>query len=528
MFFAVLAAFLILSGSTPYTLAAESGRGVSDPEKVKDWFGFINVVAPDTKEITSSTKAGSPSFAIEQRTSSSDDSEQGKRTAASSPVGNKSYLIPAAEIPGFIFALNGFSRLVFPNQMENGKKVFRTNPSTFWDNVFHGDWDVDEDAFRVNQILHPYQGTIYHGFARSAGLNFWESFGYTFAGSLLWETAGETTPPSINDQVASGIAGSFLGEPLFRMASLLLEGRSSPGFWRELGAAAISPSTGFNRLVFGERFKTVFPSRNPAVFWQVELGANISAYSHDQGGSDEIRENEAIAGFSMDYGLPGKPGYSFNRPFDYFHFELNTVNSASSPLESIVSRGLLLGKEYEIGNSYRGIWGLYGSYEYLSPQAFRAASTAASLGTTSQWWLSRFLALQGTALAGIGYGAGTDISGDSRTDRHYGSTGQGLLSVRLILDDIASFDAAAREYYIGAFGATHPNGHESIDRLNAGFTVRIRGRHALGIRYLASSREASFPESADRHQRMETLTFVYTFLSDTRFGAVEWRGPEDF
>ena len=45
----------------------------------------------------------------------------------------------------------------------------------------------------------------------------------TFAGSAMWEIAGEDTLPSRNDQVASGIAGSFLGEALFRMSSLVLE-----------------------------------------------------------------------------------------------------------------------------------------------------------------------------------------------------------------------------------------------------------------------------------------------------------------
>ena len=30
-------------------------------------------------------------------------------------------------------------------------------------------------------------------FARSAGLSYWESAAYTFAGSMMWEIAGETT-----------------------------------------------------------------------------------------------------------------------------------------------------------------------------------------------------------------------------------------------------------------------------------------------------------------------------------------------
>ena len=53
---------------------------------------------------------------------------------------------------------------------------------------------------------------MYHGIARSNGQGYWPSVVYTFAGSVLWEIAGETTPPSRNDQIASGIAGSFLGE----------------------------------------------------------------------------------------------------------------------------------------------------------------------------------------------------------------------------------------------------------------------------------------------------------------------------
>src|SRR5439155_262295 len=89
--------------------------------------------------------------------------------------------------------------------------------------------------------------------------------GYTLLGSYIWETAGETTPPSLNDHVASGVGGTFVGEAMFRMASLLLEGGSeTPGVWRELGAAVLSPGLGFNRLVFGERFKPVFPSRSSA------------------------------------------------------------------------------------------------------------------------------------------------------------------------------------------------------------------------------------------------------------------------
>src|SRR3984957_17064680 len=159
----------------------------------------------------------------------------------------KSYFVPAYEIPAFELLLNRYDHYAVDAQVyESPISNFKTNT--------HRKWVVDNDAFATNQFLHPYQGAFYQGLARSSGLDFWESSAYTFAGSLLWEMSGETTRPSINDQVASGIAGNFLGEPLFRMASLLLESGpdGEPGLLRRIGAAVISPSMGVNRLMYGK------------------------------------------------------------------------------------------------------------------------------------------------------------------------------------------------------------------------------------------------------------------------------------
>ncbi len=99
-----------------------------------------------------------------------------------------------------------------------------------------GKWAYDSDPFDINQFVHPYQGSIYHGFG-----------------------------------------GSFLGEPLFRMANLPLEsGDGRPGFWRELGAAVLSPATDFNRLAFGSRFDGVFRSNDPAVYTRIAVGRIVS------------------------------------------------------------------------------------------------------------------------------------------------------------------------------------------------------------------------------------------------------------
>ena len=489
--------------------------------------GDDHIAAPEVIKLSEITLNRTENLSLDGKAQLKEKPEQTTRTLSWETGAGKSYLIPALEIPAFLFLLNGYDRLAYPNSIEpDGKKTYNTNLSTFWDHVVHGPWGVDTDAFNVNQFMHPYQGSMYHGFAQSAGLNYWESLLYTNAGSFLWETGGETTHPSINDQIASGIGGSFFGEALFRMASLVLEGDGDggkPGFWRELGAAVLSPPTGINRLAFGDRFKPVFPSHKPATFWRLQLGANLNSDPNDQAGSSSLNRHEATADFSMAYGLPGKPGYSYTRPFDYFHFEFKSLGNADNPFDNVMIRGLLLGKDYEAGNAYRGIWGLYGGYDYISPHIFRVSSTSLSLGTTFQWWLSRAVALQGSALGGVGYAAAGNVAQAGERDYHYGVAPQGLLALRLILGDRAMLDLTGRAYYVTGLGGGDPNGSEAIDRLNMGLTVRMYGRHAIGLQYIASSRDAHYPDRADSHQRAGTVSLVYTFLGDTKFGAVEWR-----
>ena len=141
----------------------------------------------------------------------------------------KSYWIPAGEIFGFDFLLNQFNRRFISDEYKSGLSSIRDN--------LRSSWRTDHDPFTTNQLGHPYQGSMYYGFARSAGLDYWESLGYTVAGSAFWEIAGETTPPSLNDQITTGFGGSFLGEALFRMSDLVIENGNMPAFWRELSAA---------------------------------------------------------------------------------------------------------------------------------------------------------------------------------------------------------------------------------------------------------------------------------------------------
>jgi len=427
---------------------------------------------------------------------------------------SKHYLIPAVEIVGFDILLNQFNRHF------SGSSDYDSNLSTIRHNL-RSNWNADKDAFNINQLGHPYQGSIYYGFARSAGLNYWESLGYTLAGSTFWEIAGEKVPPSKNDMISTGFGGSFLGEALFRMSNIVLEkGGSTPSLWHEIGAAAILPSAGFNRYALEDKIDSVFTRNDANYYSRLQFGIS-NILKSDTNSSADLKRNDAQLDFSMDYGLPGQPGYAYTRPFDYFVFQ-GTASSANV-FENVMTRGLLYGSDYQVGENYRGLWGLYGMYDYISPQAFRVSSTAASLGTTGQLWLSKSVALQGSVLGGVGYAAVGTINGSNEQDYHYGVAPQALVALRIIFGNKASVDFTGREYFVSNIDNASKGGHDNIIRSDVAFTYRVYRKHGVSLKYQWNQRDATYPELGNKKQSTATLGIYYTFLGHDGFGETDWR-----
>ena len=425
-------------------------------------------------------------------------------SVAQAPRAN--YLLPALQIGAFQFLLNRFDNRFIGDDFAVSRRSIRRN--------LHSGWTTDNDSFVVNQIGHPYQGSVYYGLARSNGLPFWPAFGYAFAGSAVWEIAGETTPPSKNDQITTSIGGSFLGESLFRMSHLLLErgGGLAPA-WRELGAAAISPPLGLNRYL-GVAGARAFESGQPATFARYQAGGSTALHAN-LGPSLARGGSEAAVEFSLDYGLPGKEGYQYRRPFDYFSFQ---VRATDRGVESLTNRGLLLGSSYAAGERYRGIWGLYGSFDYLAPQVFRLSSTALSLGSTGQWRMSPSMALLGHASAGMGYTAmGTVRSAAPRDDR-YGLAPQMLLALRLVMGNEASLDLVARKYLAGNLIRSTSDATDRVFRGEAALTVRMRRNHLVSLKYITSRRDSALFGPGAPTQRRDTIGVYYTYQPSDGFG----------
>ena len=455
------------------------------------------------------------------------------KPAALSVAGFRNDLLPAVEITGFLVLLNVYDRVAYANEMQDGKKVYSSTFATTWDHLRTQHWVYDIDPFNTNQFGHPYQGATMYGLSRSSGHGFWTSAVLSDVGSFVWKMAGETDPPSINDIITTGQAGSLLGEALYRMADLVLKDGSvdnKPDRLHEYAATLISPPGGLNRRIFGQRFKAKLPDTDPATFWQIRFGATLDALTRDlTTPTSLLLRRDATAEFAMSYGLPGQPGYAYTRPLDYFDFQGSfLLSSFSNFIENIMIRGLLVGRKTEGSGNSHGIWGLYGSFDYISPYLFRVSSTALSLGTTRQYAIAPDVALQGSLLGGVGYGAAgsTTVIASTPTnaairDYHFGVTPQGLLALRLLLGDRAMLDLTARDYFVSGTGSDDTRGSEQIFRGNFGVTFRVHGPNGLGVQYVLSTRNAEYGNQPNKKLSEGTITIVYSILGGRDFSVVK-------
>ena len=224
----------------------------------------------------------------------------------------------------------------------------------------------------------------------------------------------------------------------------------------------------------------------------------------------------------MDYGYPGNAGYRHERPFDYFRIDSSV---SAEGMEQLSTRGLIAGADYGAGR-LGGIWGLYGNYDYISQETFRVATSALSLGTTGQCWLSKSVALQGTVTAGCGFGAAGNRRPIEERDYVYGVMPQSLVAIRAIFGDAAMVDVTGREYFIRGTGVDRRYALANNAHIEASFSVRVVGPLAVGVRYSASEIDAHYRTFSNNSVLRGLVGITVSFLGDSRFGAVEWRNAE--
>lgn len=197
----------------------------------------------------------------------------------------------------------------------------------------------DDNSFLLNHMGHPCQGSIFYNAARSNGMNFWQSLPFTLAGSLVWEIAGETESPSINDLITTTLAGTGLGEVTHRLAGRIIreDERGPRRLMREVSAALINPAEGFNRLVTGRAWKVRRDGRQ-----SVESGHEADSdaprlmagvrYLAATDAFQDARMHPFFA-FSIDYGQAAD-GEGHDTPYDFFSGDAALTFGGGQPLVS--------------------------------------------------------------------------------------------------------------------------------------------------------------------------------------------------
>jgi len=380
-----------------------------------------------------------------------------------------------------------------------------------------GGWTFDPNDFATNQFGHPYHGHLAFAAWRAAGHEFWESIPFPIVMSTYWELFAETEPPSINDAITTPVGGVFLGEVLYRLSSMVLDaGGLRPSAGRYWAAGLISPTTGLTRALTGNRYRTRLAEPIPAAI-ELRLGGSFSGSGYGSGGQRYVTGGLVQGSVQVTHGLP-VGGWTLRKPFDHFDF-YGSILVSDTPWIVLQVRGLMKGADYG-GGASRGLWGLWGLYDMTTLQPFRASTSAVGFGTTGQWAMSNGVALQGTAVLAAGFGAAGDRQASALTPNyHYGLGGLSILEAKIIAADRGVLRASARQYYVGGLVSPESKGSETVSYQTFGATLRVIGRHAIGLEVTRARRWAAFPDRPDTFNSFAQAIAYYAIVSDRTMGS---------
>jgi hypothetical protein len=402
-----------------------------------------------------------------------------------------------------------------------------------WDSVrnhLNGEdgWTFDVDKFVTNQFGHPYHGSLTFAAARSSGVPFWQSSLYTFLASLSWEYFAENEPPSINDQITTTLGGVFLGEVLHRTYRFLMDDAGGQvSLPRRLAGVVVSPASSLNDWIFGGQMSSGDIDRAPPLYAELSPGLSLRTRFMDTAG-DAPRlllsqgPQASLAG-ELVYGAPGDPQWRYRHPFSYFDARAGVTFPGVSTANLYI-RGLVAGAQYgDEASAARGLWGLFGLYDFGANDIVRVSSVGLGLGTTLQASLGDKTSLQGTAiLAGLGFAAAGSIDLEPEVERardyHIGPGVQTLLEAKLVRRGLGLLRVRAKNWWVSGVYTEPHQGFESITYVTLEGRARIAHRLAVGLELPLSLRVSDFGPDSRQAIGGSGLLLTLSYMSDDGFG----------
>ena len=257
------------------------------------------------------------------------------------------------------------------NEYVRGESAYPITARTIRSNLEQG-FKYDDNDFRTNQIVHPFNGAAYFNTARANGIGFWGSAGMALVGAFVWECCGESQPMSWNDMLSTGLGGIARGEIAHRVGAAIVDNTATgrERLWREVGAFLVNPVGEFNRLVSG-RAERVFENPSNPNDWRpqrLDLQTTVGARVIGEGAS--LTHDANMYGFlelDLRYGDAFAPS---RRPFDRFDAAMQLNLGDKTRLGRMLIRGDLWSKPLGGAAEPRHVLAIVQDFDYIDNEAY--------------------------------------------------------------------------------------------------------------------------------------------------------------
>ncbi len=250
---------------------------------------------------------------------------------------------------------------------------------SIWYNMHFKNWVWDDNTFQTNQFAHPYHGSLYYSAFRTNGYSFWESVPAAFAGSYIWEVAGETHPASPNDLLNTSLGGISLGEMTYRFSNLIVNNKQT-GFKRqanEVLAFLVNPMNGLNRIIDGRWGRVMAnPKDRVPAFLSGTVDAGYRRYSNEIEDVFTKGENEFYVRANIQYGNPFE---DFEKPFSNFSLTGELGASDSATLNNVQVVGGLYSNVLKDNEKVNKLMTVTMNYDYIKNTSIQFGGQSFSL-----------------------------------------------------------------------------------------------------------------------------------------------------
>ena len=416
------------------------------------------------------------------------------------------------------------------NEYVRNANFNQISPRSWWANLEEG-LTYDDNQFRTNQIIHPFNGACYYNAARANGLSFWPSYGIGLLGAFHWEWMGETHPMSFNDIISTGIGGAAVGETLYRFSSMILDNETSgtERFFREAGGFLTDPIRGFNRILSGQAWK-VYSNPEDDLDHSPSTGLNDVAVGWRRSGNGEYPSLEHDYTDFMWVRYLHKHGDVFendrSKPWDYFDADVEFCADEKNALIRFIVAGnwWTSGTADADGPKHRVSFTQH--FEYENTFAYEYGGQSVGPAVFSDWgsWgameLDTRFDLMATILAGVSSDYSDSLAVVANQERFreydYGPGAGGRADVNLKYNGQPFFNAGYKIHYVHVTNGSIYSGDEvglSARHWLHGINVRRESPRTFngwgaGTEYKSFTRESHYKAFSDQNNNLSITQLI--------------------